>query len=229
MMNFDTSRSATVFVQTVTAAAMALLLALPAPSSAQWVVGVQGGFPGFTVAGQAPLDASYGRQFRLAASAILGYRVGSSVVLRLEPGFVQKGAGVAFDVEGVEDPVDSLSLNLDYLSVPTVMQVFTPGGRGFVTAGVELASLSSATVTTVDGGNEVDVKNELSGSDVAWMFGVGGLVRRSEPQVSLELRYNQSLDKVYEEDAGSPALPQGLRSSGVSLLASISWQLGGDR
>jgi hypothetical protein len=206
-----------------------LLFALPSSSSAQWIVGVQGGLPGFTVAGQAPPDASYGRQVRLAASAVLGYRIGSSVVLRLEPGFIQKGAGVAYDVEGVEDPVDSLSLNLDYLSVPAVMQVFTAGGRGFVTAGVELASLSSATVTTVDGGTEVDVKNELRGSDVAWMFGVGGLVRRSEPRVSLELRYNQSLEKVYEEETGSPGLPQALRSSGVSLLASMSWQLGGDR
>jgi hypothetical protein len=181
------------------------------------------------VAGRAPEGATYGRQFRFAASAVLGYRIGSSVVVRLEPGLVQKGAVVAYELEGVEEPVDSLSLNLDYLSVPVVVQVFTPGGRGFVTGGLELASLSSATLTTEGGGEETDVKGLLDGSDVAWMFGAGGLVRRGSPQVSLELRYTQSLQKVFGGDSRASGLPSSLRSSGLSLLAGISWDLGGAR
>ena len=67
-----------------------LLLLLPSGADAQWVVGLQGGFPGFTVSGRAPEDASYGRRFRGGAAAVVGYRFGSSVVLRVEPGFVQK-------------------------------------------------------------------------------------------------------------------------------------------
>jgi hypothetical protein len=210
------------------ASAVATLLG-PSALSAQWVVGVQGGLPGFTVAGRAPEGASYGRQFRVMASAMAGYRFGSSLVLRLEPGLVQKGAGVAYEVDGVEAPVDSLSLNLDYLSVPLVVQVFTPGGRGFVTAGAELGSLTAAKLSTVNGSDEVDVKDLLDGQDLAWMFGVGGLVRRTQPQVSLELRYNQSLKKVFEGDSGTSGLPTALRSSGLSLVAGVSWNLGDER
>jgi hypothetical protein len=214
--------------------ATALLgLALLAPTAAhgQWVVGAQSGASAFTVAGDAPPDASYGRQVRLLASAVLGYRFGSSVVIRIEPGLVHRGTGIAFDVEGLEDPVDSLSLNLDYLSVPVVAQVFTPGGRGFVTTGLDLGFLSSATVSAVNGDAEEDVKDGLESMDLSWMFGVGGLVYRGRPEVSLELRYSQSLLKVFDGGGAGNAgsLPGGLRSSGFQLIAGVSWRLGGDR
>ena len=206
-----------------------LLLFLPSGVDAQWVFGVQGGFPGFTVSGRAPDDASFGRRYRVGAAAVLGYRFGSSVVLRTEPGFVQKGAAILFEVDGVEEPVDSLGLDLEYVSVPVVVQVFTPGGRGFVTTGVELGFLNSATVATKSGSDEVDVKSLLAGEDLSWMFGAGGLVRRSSPEVGLELRYSHSLRKVFEGTPGSSGLPDALRSSGITLLATVSWSPGGDR
>ena len=205
-------------------------LAIQSAVAGQWVVGVQGGFAGFAVAGQAPEGSSYGRHVRVLASGVIGYRLGTSVVLRVEPGLVQKGAGVFYDVEGVEEPVDSLSLNLDYVSVPVIAQVFTPGGRGFVTGGVEVGLLSSAVLATGPA-DEQDVKDVLESADLSWMFGAGGLVRRTQPEVSLELRYSQSLSKAYEGSAGTPVpgLPTGLRSSGFQLMAGVSWRLGGAR
>ena len=212
-------------------ASFALTLTTPADAQAQWVVGAQGGLSAFSVAGDAPEDASYGRQIRGMASAVLGYRFGSSVVLRIEPGLMQKGASVSYDVDGIEDPVDSLSVNLDYLSVPIVAQVFTPGGRGFVTTGLDLGFLSTATVSAVEGDAEEDVKDRLESTDVSWIFGVGGLVFRGSPEVSLELRYSQSLIKVLEgdPDGSASALPSGLRSSGFQLIAGVAWRLGGNR
>lgn len=210
---------------------VAAAVSAPAPAASQWIVGAQAGLPAFTVAGSAPEGAGYGRQTRIMASGVLGYRIGSSLVLRLEPGFIQKGAGVAYDVDGIEEPVDSLSLNLDYVSVPIVAQVFTPGGRGFVTFGFDYSTLSSATLSTVGGDREEDVKDLLRSSDVSMLFGAGGLVRRGQPEVALELRYAQSLGKVLEQGSGGPAagLPDGLRSSGFQFTAGVSWRLGGDR
>ena len=202
--------------------------AAPQGLAGQWVIGAQAGFPAFTVAGRSPEGATYGRQFRVLASGVIGYRVGSSVVLRVEPGLVQKGSGVSFEVEGVEEPVDSLSLNLDYISVPVVAQVFTPGGRGFVTAGMEVGILSSAMLNTASSGQEADVKDLLESTDMSLLFGAGGLVRRSQPEVSLELRYSQSLTKAFAGGADT-AIPTGLRSSGLQLMAGVSWRLGGDR
>jgi hypothetical protein len=203
---------------------------LPAGAAGQWVVGAQAGLAAFAVAGQAPEGGSYGRHVRVLASGLIGYRLGTSVVLRVEPGWVQKGAGVFYDVEGLEEPVDSLSLNLDYVSVPVVAQVFTPGGRGFVTGGFEIGVLSSAVLVTGDA-DEQDVKGLLESADLSWTFGAGGLVRRTQPEVSLELRYSQSLSKAFEGSADMPVpgLPSGLRSSGFQLMAGVSWRLGGDR
>ena len=206
------------------------VLVCPGGVDGQWVVGAQAGFAGFAVAGQAPEGGSYGRHVRILASGVIGYRLGTSVVLRIEPGLVQKGAGVFYDVEGVEEPIDSLSLNLDYVSVPVVAQVFTPGGRGFVTGGFEVGVLSSAVLATGDA-DERDVKDVLESTDLSWMFGAGGLVRRTQPEVSLELRYSQSLSKAYDGGASTPVpgLPNGLRSSGFQLMAGVSWRLGGAR
>jgi hypothetical protein len=204
---------------------------MPADASAQLILGAQSGLASFKVGGAAPDDASYGSQIRVMASGVLGYRIGSSVVLKIEPGFIQKGAGVAFDVEDVEEPVDSLSLNLDYISVPVVAQVFTRGGRGFVTGGLDIGILSSATLVTKNSGEEQDVKDLLETSDVSWLFGVGGLVYRGRPQISLELRYSQSIIKVFDgsNEGNASALPGGFRSSGFQLIAGASWRLGGDR
>jgi hypothetical protein len=84
-------------------------------------------------------------------------------------------------------------------------------------------------VTTVNGDEERDVKDRLNGEDLTWIFGAGGLVRRSRPQVSLEFRYAQSLRKAFEGEPGSSGLPGALRSRGLSLVAGVSWSLGGDR
>jgi hypothetical protein len=202
-------------------------LVCPSQGEGQWVVGAQAGVSAFGVAGRAPDDAGYGRQGRVMVSALLGYEIGSSVVVRVEPSLIQKGSGVSFQVEGLEEPVDSLSLNLDYISVPVVAQVFTRGGRGFVTGGIEIGFLSSASLATVNSGEELDVKDLLESTDLSWVFGAGGLVRRSQPEMSLELRYSQSLSKAFE--GTSSGLPTGLRSSGFQLMAGVSWRLGGDR
>ena len=211
--------------------ALAVAFTLPAPASGQWVVGAQGGLSAFSVSGVAPENATYGRQMRIMAGGVLGYRLGSSIILKVEPTFVQRGAGIAYEVEGIEDPVDSLSLNLDYLSVPVVAQVFTPGGRGFVTTGLDLGFLSSATLNAVNGDAEEDVKDLLESTDVAWLFGVGGLVHRGKPEISLELRYSQSLAKVLDgtPDGSAASLPDGFRSSGFQLVAGVAWRFGGDR
>jgi hypothetical protein len=200
------------------------LLGLPAPASAQWVVGAQGGVAAFSVGGDAPEEASYGRQTRLTAGLVLARHLSPSFVLRFEPGIVQKGTAVAFEVQGVEEPVDSLSLSLDYVSLPLLAQVFSPGGRGFVTAGVSLGILSSATLETV-GGQSQGVEDFLADTDTSLMFGVGGLVLRGQPLLSLELRYEQSLTNA--PGTRMESLPEGFRSSGFQLLAGLAWRLGG--
>jgi hypothetical protein len=150
------------------------------------------------------------------------------MVLRFEPGLVQKGAAVAFQVPGIEDPVDSLSLSLDYVALPLVAQVFTPGGRGFATAGVTLGVLTSASLETT-GGLEQDVADVIDETEVSLMFGAGGLVLRGQPRLSLELRYEQSLTKALpgSSDGTTASLPDGFRSSGLRLLAALAWTVGG--
>jgi len=193
-------------------------------------VGAQGGLAAFSVGGDAPEDAKYGRQARLSAGLVVGRYLGPSFALRFEPGLVQKGSAVAFDVDGVEDPVDSLSLSLDYVALPLVAQVFTPGGRGFATAGVTVSVLTSAALETA-GGVEQDVEDVIEGTDMSLMFGAGGLVLRGQPLLALELRYEQSLSKAFpgSSSGATASLPDGFRSSGLQLLGRLAWTFGGNR
>jgi hypothetical protein len=82
----------------------------------------------------------------------------------------------------------------------------------------------------VNGSAEEEVKDALESTDVSWIFGVGGLLYRGRPEVSLELRYSQSLLKVFDGGGSGNAavLPGGLRSSGFQLIAGVAWRLGGN-
>ena len=199
-------------------------LAFPTGGSAQWVLGVQGGLAAYSVGGDQPEDADYGRQGRFSAGLVIARHLSPAFRLRFEPGLVQKGTAVAFDVPGLAEPVDSLALDLDYLSLPVIAQVFTPGGRGFATAGVGVGILTSATLTAA-GGPSQDTKDLLEPVDVSLVFGAGGLVLRGQPLLSLEVRYEQSLTKAPASEVSS--LPEGFRSSGFQLLAGLAWTVGG--
>lgn len=196
---------------------------------AQVTLGVQGGLARFTVKGDAPQRTSYANSLGATGGIIVEWSFAEAVSVSFQPSWTQKGARVLVDVRGVDEPVDSMALRLDYLSLPLLLKVSTPNRGGFVTVGVDVAHLQSAGLT-VGKSEGADVKDLMETTDLSALFGVGGTLRKTPPAITLELRYHQSLLRVLPGSAEGPsarALPGGFRSSGFELNVGLLLAVGG--
>ena len=209
-------------------ATLVALLA-PWPAAAQGAVGLVGGLNFGSIRGDAPDKISYGGKTGLIIGAVGELALTDEVSLMVQPGLAQRGTSLLVEVEGMNEPVDSGSVSLSYISVPVLVRVMAGHRRTYVTGGLDFSFLSSATLT--EGSNEEDVKDRLKSSDIAVNFGFGGVIRQGSPAVTLELRYAQSLSNLSGRDASDPEdqLPVRFRSSGFQLLAGVLLPLGGAR
>ena len=206
----------------------ALMAAGTSAAAAQISVGAVLGVNRTGISGDKPDDTSYSTKAGLIAGLVLEVPVAKGVAIVFQPGYRQSGANIGFNVPDQEEPVDSLSLGLDYFSIPILLKVITDGGRWYVTSGLDFAWLSSATLSTVSGSQETDVKDALSDFDMAVIFGVGRMFPVGRPKITAEIRYSQSLFNL-AGDATGQDLPVRFRASGFQLLAGVLLPLGGQR
>lgn len=206
----------------------ALVSASTSAAAAQISVGAVLGVNRTGLSGDKPDNTSYSTSAGLIAGLVLEIPVAKSVAIVFQPGYRQSGANIGFQVPDQDEPVDSLSLRLDYFSLPILLKVITDGGRWYVTSGVDLGLLTSATLSTVSGSQEIDVKDALSDFDLAVIFGVGRMFPIGRPRITAEIRYSQSLFNLADDSAGGD-LPVRFRASGFQLLAGVLLPLGGRR
>lgn len=208
-------------------AALALLMLLGPPALGAQAIGLVGGLNRSSIKGDAPDKISYGNKTGLVLGVLGEFRLADDVFLQIQPTLTQRGTSLGVDVAGQKEPVDSGSVSLDYVSVPTLVKVVAGNGRTFVTSGLDFGILTGATLT--EGSNEEDVKDRLRDFDVAVNFGFGGVVFAGRPNVTLELRYSQSLVNLVTSETTEESLPARFRSSGFQLLAGVLLPLGGGR
>ncbi len=206
----------------------ALMSAGANAAAAQISVGAVLGVNRTGLSGDKPDGTSFSPNPGLIAGLVLEIPVAKGVAIVFQPGFRQSGANIGFQVPDQEEPVDSLSLRLDYFSIPILLKVITDGGRWYVTSGVDLGLLTSATLSTVSGSQEMDVKDALTDVDLAVIFGVGRMFPVGRPRITAEIRYSQSLFNL-AGDSTAQDLPVRFRASGFQLLAGVLLPLGGRR
>lgn len=205
-----------------------LLLTLHAQILAQnrFFLGVSGGVSRMSFSGDRPVDGSYTSKTGFRVGAVADYGLTNDIYLSFQPSFVNKGTGVAYDI-GRGDPLDSLTLNLDYLSLPLTARFLSPRGAWFVNGGFDVGVLLKATLKDINAGGMADVKNSLNNFDFMMLFGVGAIVPADPMVLTFELRYSQSLvnagasDQLIEQLGISPRF----RSSGFELLAGFMFPL----
>lgn len=206
--------------------AAVLATAGPSAAAAQISVGAVLGVSRSSLSGDKPDKTSYSTRTGLIAGAVVEIPITTDVHLVFQPGFIQRGASIGVDV-GEPDPVDSLDVKLDYLSLPVLIKIITNNRKLYVTSGIDIGYLSSATLT--DGSSETDLGPILNDLDLSVIFGVGWMIPIGRPAFTIEMRYNQSLSNL-NDTATTPAnLPARFRSSGFQLLAGVLLPLGGGR
>ena len=146
--------------------------------------------------------------------------------IRMQPSLVQRGTGIAFEIKGEPEPRDSLDLRLDYLSIPVLLKIFAGHRRTFVTGGVDVGVLIDATM--FDGADHEDLSDVMKNVDIAAIFGLGVVLVKRQPEMTVELRYTQSFLNVAnpESDPEGESLPLRFRSTGLQLLIGVMFAVG---
>jgi hypothetical protein len=200
--------------------------ALPRPGQAQQI-GFQGGLNRAGIQGDAPPNAQYGGGFGFMAGITFDLPIARDVSLSLQPMYARRGTGIAYAVEGEEEPRDSLDVTLNYISVPLVARVQAAHGRTYVTGGVDVGWLMDATLT--GRGEDEDIASAFEDLDVAALFGFGVVFPLGAPRLTTELRYSQSLLNLSAGGTGPSGadLPERFRANGFQLLAGLLIPLGG--
>jgi hypothetical protein len=206
----------------------ALLLSLSSITLAQgrFFIGATGGLTKMHLSGDAPDNASYTSLTGFSAGLIGEYAVTDDIRLSIQPSYIRRGTGIAFDV-GTEDPRDSLELSLGYFSIPVMARFISPRGFWFVNGGLDCGVLLNASLSNIISGGAVDVKNFVNGLDLMMIIGAGVLIDIAPACVSVELRYNQSLLNAGSSDqlATKAGVPVRFRSAGLQLLAGVLFPL----
>lgn len=192
----------------------------------RFFVGATGGLSFTHLSGDAPDNASYTSFMGFSGGLIGEYALTDDIRLSVQPSYVRRGTGVAFDVGG-EDLRDSLELSLDYLSIPVMARFVSPRGFWFVNGGLDCGFLMGASLSDRTAGGSVDVKNFVNGVDLMMIIGTGVLIKVAPASLSFELRYNQSLLNAGSSDqlAAKAGVPVRFRSAGFQFLAGVLFPL----
>ena len=221
--------SHTAILGRLTLAVAAAFLGSVQPAAGQISIGAVVGVNNASISGDNPDKTSYSGAGGGIAGLVLEIPVAKGVAIVFQPGVRQLKAVIGFEVDGQDEPVDSLDLKLAYASIPVLLKVITNGGKWYVTSGLDFGFLSSATIGTISGSAETDIKDLLTDFDLAVIFGVGRMFPVGRPKITAEIRYSQSLINVSNQTSGGNDLPVRFRASGLQLVAGVLLPLGGSR
>jgi hypothetical protein len=204
----------------------ALILSPQAKAQGKFFLGLSGGASSSHLSGDIPEDGLYTSKAGFSVGVIGEYALTDDIRLSLQPSYVRRGTGVAFDV-GAVDPRDSLALTLDYVSIPVIARFLSPGGGWFINGGLDLSFLIDASLEDINAGKTTDVRNLLNDLDLAMILGVGKTFHVHPVLLSLELRYGQSLLNAGANDqlAAITGVPPRFRSSGFQVLVAVLYPL----
>lgn len=197
------------------------------PAGAEVLLGLVGGVNRYEVSGVSPDRVKY-RDHSGYMFGVLGeLAITEDIWLSLQPALVQKGAKIAFKVSNLKEPVDSVDVLLEYVSVPIMLKVVSGNGKTYVSGGVQADFLTN-TVATV-GSQERGIDELIKSTDVAANFAFGVMVPVGRPRLLFELRYSQGLRNVAEPGADPlvTLLPKEFKSSGWMIWLGLLLPLGG--
>ena len=207
-------------------AGIALMVSPTLSAQERFFLGATAGASSTHLSGDIPENGSYTSKTGFSAGLIAEYALWKDIRISVQPSYVRRGTGVAYDV-GEADPRDSLELALDYFSIPVIARFLTPGGSWFINGGFELGFLLDATLKDINKGSEADASQFLNDLDLAMLFGVGKTFELQPMSLSLELRYGQSLLNAGANDAlaAKVGISPRFRTSGFQLLLSVLYPL----
>ena len=191
-------------------------------SIGQVTLGAFGGLNSSKLSGDASANASYKSLMGGNFGALIDVKLSEGFNLSLQPSYSQEGARVFYTVKGVDEPVDSVKIRLNYFSLPLLIKITSTNERFYALSGIETAMLLNASTTV---GEEEEELSDLSQWNFAVHFGAGIRIPVGFPSIFVELRYSQGLLNLTDEPLNTNIIPR-VKTSGFKILAGVEFPLG---
>jgi hypothetical protein len=186
--------------------------------NAQPNIGVYAGVNSSKLNGDSPEKASYESLPGLNAGANLDFKVGKTVWISVQPSYSREGTKISYTIRDKYEPVDSVRIRLNYVSVPVILKVSFINDRFYAIGGFETAYLLNNTVSSHD--EEQDVDLNVSQWNLAIQFGIGLHIPVGFPRLYVELRYSQGVLNLTDEPLTKSYVPR-VKTAGFTLLTGI--------
>lgn len=195
-----------------------LLLLSASMSFGQIYIGAFVGLNSSKLAGDAPKDATYKSLMGANVGAYFDIKLGKSIWLSLQPSYTQEGTKISYTVRGKEEPVDSIKLRLNYLSLPVLLKVQSTNKRFYALGGIEAGYLVDSYISSHD--IKEEIKTDVSEYNIAAHFGAGFRIPVGFGRIFIELRYTQGILNLTDEPLEGSIIPR-VKTSGYKILAGL--------
>jgi hypothetical protein len=156
--------------------AFLLLVFSSSLSKGQSYIGVFGGLNSSKLSGDSPNKAKYKSLMGANVGAYIDIKLSKIIFLSLQPSYTQEGTKMSYSVKDLEEPVDSISIRLNYFSLPVFLKVSSTNGRFYALGGIEIGLLLNNSISSH--GTKQDIDPNIAEWNVAAHFGAG--IRRDQ-------------------------------------------------
>jgi len=184
----------------------------------QSYLGLFGGLNMSKLSGDVPSKAKYKNSIGLNFGVNLDLRLSETIFLSIQPSYSQEGTKLSYSLDGSVEPIDSVTVNLNYFSLPVFFKITSANERFYALAGIETALLLNSSQTIDD--VEQDIEAEVTELNVAIHFGVGLRIPIGFPRLFVELRYSQGLVNLTDDDINQITIPR-VKTSGMKIIVGI--------
>jgi hypothetical protein len=185
-------------------------------SIGQSYVGILAGINNSRLAGDSSKDANYNSFIGANVGAYFDLKLSKSIWLSLQPSYSQEGTKVFYNVWGIERPVDSIHLRLNYFSLPLLIKVQSTNKRFYALSGIEAGYLLDSYKLSHEIKEEIE--SNVSNYNIAAHFGAGFLIPVGFGRIVIELRYTQGIVNLTDNLSGESIVPR-VKTTGYKILA----------
>lgn len=187
-------------------------------SFSQPYIGVFGGLNSSKLTGDAPDKVTYKGLMGANVGAYIDLKLGKLVYLSLQPSYSQEGTKVSYSLSSKQEPIDSITLRLNYFSLPVFLKISSTNKRFYALGGLETGLLLNSFALSHD--IKEDVKADVSDFNIAIHFGAGIKIPVGFPRLFVELRYSQGIVNLTDQPNENNVIPR-VKTSGLKVMAGI--------
>ena len=184
----------------------------------QSYVGVFAGLNSSKLNGDTPNKGKFNGFMGANVGAYIDLKLGKSIFISLQPSYSQEGTKISYTVPKLDEPVDSITIRLNYFSFPLLLKVTSTNKRFYAIGGFETGLLVDSYVSSND--TKEDIKTDVAKWNVAMHFGAGIKIPVGFPRLFVELRYTQGLINLTDEPIEKSYVPR-VKTAGFKILFGI--------